>query len=163
PLHPVKVHGDVGHVAGEAHPRAVGRDVDALGDVGAVELQGVLAVLALDDVAAVAGVPHERVVPRPQERHVVAAAAGHQVVAVAPEEGVGAGAADDGVVAGPAVHRQPDHAGGQGGGAHHVVAAERVHHEGVVRPLGALDVHGRLQPGHAETGPAAGHLDGIGV
>ena len=37
---------------------AVGRDVDLLVEVGAVEDHRVDAVLALDDVAAVAGVPH---------------------------------------------------------------------------------------------------------
>ena len=46
----------------EPHPAAVGRDVDVLGDVGAVEQQRVGAGLALDDVAAVARVPDERVV-----------------------------------------------------------------------------------------------------
>ena len=61
-LDAVEIHGDVGDVAGEAHAPAVGRDVDLLVDVGAVEQQRVVAVLALDRVAAVAGVPHERVV-----------------------------------------------------------------------------------------------------
>src|SRR5439155_10232385 len=46
----VHVHGDGGDVAGQAEAAAVGRQVDLLGDVGAVELQGVAAVLALDDV-----------------------------------------------------------------------------------------------------------------
>src|SRR5262249_48330755 len=44
-LDAVEVHGDGGDVAGEAHPVAVGRDVDLLRDVGAVELQGVVAAL----------------------------------------------------------------------------------------------------------------------
>ena len=54
---------------------AVGRDVDVLGDVGAVELQRVGAGLALDDVAAVARVPDERVVAGAEEGNVVAVAA----------------------------------------------------------------------------------------
>ena len=54
----VEVHRDVGHVAGEAHPAAVGADVEDLVDVAAVEQQGVAAGLALERVAAVARVPH---------------------------------------------------------------------------------------------------------
>ena len=61
-LDAVDVHGDVADVAGQPQPAAVGRQVDVLVDVGAVELQRVVAALALDRVAAVAGVPHERVV-----------------------------------------------------------------------------------------------------
>ena len=67
----------------QPHPAAIGRDVDVLGDVGAVEQQRVGAGLALDDVAAVAGVPDERVVAGAEEGRVVAAAADHDVVAVA--------------------------------------------------------------------------------
>ena len=96
---PFEVHRDVGDVAGEAHARAVGGDVDVLVDVGAVEQHRVGAGLALDDVAAVARVPDERVVAGAQQRHVVAAAADDDVVAVAADEDVGAVAAGDGVVA----------------------------------------------------------------
>ena len=74
-LDAVEVHGDVGDVAGEPHAAAVGRDVDLLGDVGAVEQQRVGAGLALDDVAAVAGVPDEGVVAGAEQGGVVAAAA----------------------------------------------------------------------------------------
>ena len=56
-------------------PAAVGRDVDVLGDVGAVEQQRVVAALALDGVAAVARVPDEGVVAGAHQGHVVAAAA----------------------------------------------------------------------------------------
>ena len=90
------------------HPAAIGRDVDVLVDVGAVEQQRVGAGLALDGVAAVAGVPDERVVAGAEKRHVVAAAAGDDVVAVAADQRVGAVAADDGVVAGAAVDRELD-------------------------------------------------------
>ena len=44
---------------------AVGRDVDVLGDVGAVEQQRVVAGLALDRVAAVAGIPLKMSLPAP--------------------------------------------------------------------------------------------------
>ena len=74
---------------------AVGRDVDLLVDVGAVEQQRVEAVLALDRVAAVARVPDERVVAGAEQRRVVAAAADDDVVAVAAEQHVVAVAAGD--------------------------------------------------------------------
>ena len=76
-------------------PPAVGRDVDLLVDVGAVEEHRVGAVLALDGVAAVAGVPDEGVVAGAQEGRVVAAAAVDEVVAVAAEQHVVAVAAGD--------------------------------------------------------------------
>ena len=74
--------------------RAVGREVDLLADVGAVEQHRVGAVLAVDGVAAVAGVPHERVVAGAHEGHVVAASAVDQVVARAADQRVVAVAAD---------------------------------------------------------------------
>ena len=98
-LDAVEVHRDVADVAGEPDAAAVGREVDLLGDVGAVEQQRVGAGLALDGVAAVAGVPDERVVAGAHEGHVVAAAADDQVVA---------GAADEDVVAVAAVEREGD-------------------------------------------------------
>ena len=56
-LDAVEVHRDRGDVAGQPHARAVGRQLDLLADVGAVEVQRVGAALALDDVAAVARDP----------------------------------------------------------------------------------------------------------
>ena len=64
----VEVHDDVGDVAGEAHARAVGGDLDVLADVAAVEVEQVVAALALDGVVAVAGVPLEAVVAAAEER-----------------------------------------------------------------------------------------------
>ena len=83
----VEVHRDVGDVAEEPHPPAVGGDVDALGDVGAVEQHRVAAGLALERVVVVARVPHERVVAGAHQRHVVAVAAVDQVVALAADAG----------------------------------------------------------------------------
>ena len=77
----------------EPDAAAVGRDVDVLVDVGAVEQHRVGAALALDGVAAVAGVPDERVVAVAQQGHVVAAAAVDDVVAVAADQHVVAVAA----------------------------------------------------------------------
>ena len=98
-LDAVEVHRDVADVAGEPDALAVGGDVDLLVDVGAVEEHRVDAGLAFDGVAAVAGVPDERVVAGAHERHVVAGAAVDEVVALA---------ADEDVVAVAAVERQAD-------------------------------------------------------
>ena len=72
---------------------AVGRQVDALVDVGAVEEHRVVAALAFDDVAAVAGVPDERVVAGAEERGVVAPASVDEVVAGGADQHVGVVAA----------------------------------------------------------------------
>ena len=137
-LDAVEIHRDVGDVAREPRAGAVGRDVDLLVDVGAVELQRVGAVLALDGVAAVARIPDEGVVAGAAEQGVVAAAAGDDVVAVAAEQRVGAVAAGDGVVAGAAVDGELDEAGEAVAGGEGVVAAVHVEHE----VLGGADVEG---------------------
>ena len=139
-LDAVEVHGDVGDVAGEPHPAAVGRDVDVLGDVGAVEQQRVGAGLALDDVAAVARVPDEGVVAVAEQGHVVAAAADHGVVAVAADQQVVALAAGDGVVAGAAVDGETDDARRQGGRVDRVVAVAGIDRQAVVGRLRTVDV-----------------------
>ena len=59
------VHRDVAGVAEEPEPASVGGDVDLFGRGCAVEDHRVVAVLALDDVAAVARIPDERVVAGP--------------------------------------------------------------------------------------------------
>src|SRR4051794_8217493 len=105
-LDAVEVHGDGGDVAGEAHARAVGRDVDVLADVRAVELQRVVAGLALDGVAAVAGVPLEGVGAGAELGGVGADVAVDVVVAGPAEQGVGAVAAGDRVIAVAAVDRE---------------------------------------------------------
>ena len=110
-LDAVEVHGDVADVAEQPHPSAIGRDVDVLVGVGAVEHERIGAGLTLDRVAAVARVPDEHVVAVAEQGHVVAATAGDDVVAVAADQRVGALAADDGVVAGAAVDGELDLAG----------------------------------------------------
>ena len=82
----VEVHRDGGDVAGQAHARAVGGDVDVLGGVGAVEAQGVAAALAFDGVAAVARIPLEAVVAGAQQRGVRTDVAVDEVVAGAAEQ-----------------------------------------------------------------------------
>ena len=67
----VEIHDDVGDVAGEPDPAAVGGDLDDLADVAAEEVEQVVAALALDGVVAVAGVPLEAVVAGAEERAVL--------------------------------------------------------------------------------------------
>ena len=95
----VEVHGDIGDVADEAHAPAVGRDVDVLGDVGAVEVEPVQAVLALDGVVAVARIPLEDVVAGAEESDVVARAAVDDIVTAATVKRVGAGQSEQDVSA----------------------------------------------------------------
>ena len=102
-LDAVEVHRDARDVAGQAHARAVGRDVDLLAGIGAVEGQRVLAALPLDGVAAVAGIPLEGVVAGAQLCRVGADVAVDVVVAGAAEQGVGPVAAGDRVIAAAAV------------------------------------------------------------
>ena len=74
--------------------------VNVLGAVAAVDLDGVDAVAALVEVAAVARVPDHLVVAVLAEDLVVAGAAGQDVIAVAAEEQIVAALAQQGVVAG---------------------------------------------------------------
>ena len=120
----VGVHRDVGDVAEQAHALPVGRHVDVLGDVAAVEQQRVGTVLALDHVAAVAGVPLERVVAGAEERPVVTLVAVDDVVADAAEQDVGAVAAAERVVVRAAVDRDADE-GGQVPGRREAVGRHR--------------------------------------
>src|SRR6266516_1278778 len=105
------VHRDAGDVAREPEAGAVRRQVDLLGDVGAVEEQRVGAVLALDDVATVTRIPNEGVVAGTQERDVVAAVPVDRVVPVAAEQCLRTGAAGEIVVSVPAVDRRRDRVG----------------------------------------------------
>ena len=84
----------------EAHAGAVGRDAEDLGAVAAVDLGGVDAVAAFEQVGVVAGVPDHAVVAGLAEHLVVAVAAGQGVVAVAAEEKIIAAAPEQDVVAG---------------------------------------------------------------
>src|SRR5206468_12758495 len=95
-LDAVQIHRDVGNVAGETNAIAVGRDVDGLADVRAVELHRVRAGLTVDDIAAVTGIPDERI---------VAGAECCDIVAAPTDDHVVAGAAIQLVVAGPALQQ----------------------------------------------------------
>ena len=122
----VEVHGDVGDVASEEHPPAVGHDVDVLGDISAEEQHGVESVLTFNGVVAVARIPLEHIVTRAEEGNVVAVVAKDEIVAVAAEKNVGALAAEDNVVARTAVDGQLQDAGWQGRGSDAVVPAKAV-------------------------------------
>ena len=135
----VHIHRDVANVARKAHAPTVRRDVDFLGDVRTVELQRIGPRLALDHIAAVAGIPDERIVVGAEQRHVVAAPAGDRIVAVAAQQMVGALAADDRIVAGSAVDRELEKSGGKSGRIDHVVAVEPVDGQ-IVGSLGVGDV-----------------------
>src|SRR5205814_5589344 len=124
-----EVHRDGGNVAGELHTPMVGRDVDDLADVGAVEQQRVGAGAALDGVAAVTWIPDEGVVAGAEVGRVVAAPADDDVVAVAADQRVIAVAAGDGVVAGAAVEREVNEAGQPIAGGDDVIAGVGVQHE----------------------------------
>ena len=113
--------------------------------------------LALDGVAAVAGVPDERVVAGAHQGHVVAPAADDDVVAVAADQDVVAVAAGDGVVARAAVHGQGDQPGQAVRGGERVVPAVHVHDQ----VLGRADVQGERGGGDAVE-PDAGAVGGDG-
>ena len=89
-LDAVEVHGDVADITEEPDAAAVGRDVHVLTDVRAVEQQCVDTILALDNVAAVARIPDERVVVAAEKSNIIAPPTDHSVVSVAGDEGVGA-------------------------------------------------------------------------
>jgi hypothetical protein len=125
-LDAVEVHDDVADVPGKPHPPTVGRDIDILVDVCAVEHERIGPGLTFDCVAAVAWIPDERVVAVAEQGHVVAAPAGYGVVAVAAEEQVGALASNDGVVAGTTVDREFDPIGTEQRRVDCVVAAKAI-------------------------------------
>ena len=124
PLDAGRVHRDVGLGAEEAEPVPVRRQLDLLGDVGAVETHRVGARLSFDRVAAVARIPDECVVACTHERPVGSSVAVDRVVPVAAEQQVGALAAGDRVVARSAVECQRDCLGGEHRRRQRVVPAE---------------------------------------
>ena len=134
--------------------RAVGGDVELLVDVGAVEEHRVVAGLALDGVAAVAGVPDEGVVAGAHQGHVVAGAADDEVVPLA---------ADEDVLAGSAVEGQGDRVRLESTRVDGVVAREGVDRELVARPIASRDVHRGGQARDRDAGRRARNLDLVGV
>ena len=111
-----------------------------------------MATLALDHVAAIAGVPHKRVVAGAAEQHVVAATADNQVVA---------GATGEDVVAVAAVQRKRNHTRMQHGGVDRVIAGQPIDVKAVVRPFGAGDIHAGGQAGHGRRAARPGDFDGV--
>src|SRR5262249_12078066 len=145
-LHVDEVHGDGADIARERHvPASRGGDVHRLGDVGAVELQRVEAVAAVDRVGAVAGIPRERVVAGAEPGRVAAAAADDEIIAIAADQRVVAVAAGDPVVAGAAVEGEVDQVGETILRRDDVIAATGVEHE----ILGGADVEGERRRGDA--------------
>src|SRR5207248_11206594 len=105
-LHAGRVHRDVALSAEELEAVSVRQQVNLLGSAGTVEDHRVDALLALDDVAAVARIPDEGVFAGAQEREIVAAIAVDRVVAVAAAQRLDAFAAGDRVVSSAAVEAQ---------------------------------------------------------
>src|ERR1044071_5375579 len=91
-LDTAEVHRYVGDIAEQAGTVAIRRNVDLLGDIGAVEQQRICAVLAFDDIAAIARIPLERIVSSAKEGRVAALVAVDEIVSVATDQGVIAGA-----------------------------------------------------------------------
>ena len=150
-LHAVGVHRDVGDVAEEPEPASVRRQVDLLGDVGAVEDHRVGAALALDGVAAVARIPRERVVAGAQERDVAAPVSVDRVVPRAADQRLCSGASGERVVSDSAVDRRRDGVGED--------AVALVDAHGVVAAAG-VDVDLRdVRPVEAEDGRAVTDVD----
>ena len=126
PLDAVGVHRDVARAAEEAEVVSVRGQVDRLRCGGPVEPQRVGAGVALDRVAAVAGIPDERVVTGPELGRVGAAVPVDRVVAVPAEQQLVAWTAGDPVFPGATVEAVGDRLGREAGGRDRVVAAEAV-------------------------------------
>src|SRR5262245_12921701 len=142
----IQIHDNAGDVAGKSDARAVGRDIDLLGDGGAVELHGVEAGLSLDDVVVVARVPDEGVVAGTHLGHVVTVPTIDEVVALA---------ASQRIVAQTAVDDQIDRAGRQAGGVDGVDPCLAIHSQLVLSRDAAGDVDDGLQAVYADAGRAA--------
>src|SRR5436853_160025 len=112
-LHSIHVHCDVGDVAEETKTRTVGRKIDILIYVGAVEYQGVDSTLTFNGIAAIAWVPLDGVVARTGENGVVAAVAVDEVVARATDDYVVAVATTKDVIAVTAIDREGNIEGGK--------------------------------------------------
>ena len=129
------VHGDRAGVAEERHALAVARVGHRVVARPAVELERVVAGLAVHGLAAVARVPDHQVVAVAAQVRIDAGAAGQRVRAGAADERVVAGAAVQDVVAGAARERLAAGAAGD-----RVVAVAAVEHRHVRVGEDAVDV-----------------------
>jgi hypothetical protein len=160
-LDAVEIHRDIGDVAREQCAAAIGRDVDLLGDIGAVELERVGAAAAIDHVAAVARVPDEGVVAVAKRCGIVAAAAIHEIVAVPANQRVVALASGDGVVAGAAVDSEADDRGRESRRIDVVVPATRADRQHVAGGVRTIDVHLLCKPGDRNRCAGTRDVDGV--
>jgi hypothetical protein len=110
-LHSTEIHRHVADVTEQARTGAIGRDIDLLCGVGAVEQQCIGAVAAFDDVTAIARIPLERIVSGAKECDVTALIAVNEIVSVAADQVI-AGAAKDRVIAAAAINRERELPGG---------------------------------------------------
>nr|WP_249779420.1 hypothetical protein [Bradyrhizobium sediminis] len=99
-LDAIDVHRDIADILRQQHALAIGRDRNDLVGARAVEGERIDTSLALDDVAAVSGIPGIPVVAGAEQRHVVARSTGDDVIAIAALDEVAAAAGLDRIVAG---------------------------------------------------------------
>ena len=125
-LDTAEVHRHAADIAKQASAVAVGRDIDLLANIGAVEQQRIGAVLAFDDVAAIARIPLKHVVSGAEQCGVTALITVDEVVSVAANQEVVAGAAKDRVIAAAAINRERELPGREPRRIDGVVAAKRV-------------------------------------
>src|SRR4029077_18599911 len=81
----IDIHHDAADVPDQKRPATVGRQGDILRCAGAVESQGIVTVLSLDDIAAITWIPGEHVAARAEEGRVIPLIAVDVVIAVAAE------------------------------------------------------------------------------
>src|SRR5439155_10657913 len=96
------VQDDVADVAEKSKPRTVGGEVNIFARVGSIEKQGVVSRSALNEVAAVTGIPLERVIAFAKINDVISLVPIYEIVARTAHDQIGRRAADQGVVAGVA-------------------------------------------------------------
>ena len=96
---PISMLNGAGSEPIEAHPGAIGGDREDFRAVAAIDLGGVDARAAFEQIVVVAGIPDHAVVAGLAEQLIVAVAAGQHVIAVAAEQKVEAALAEQRVVA----------------------------------------------------------------
>src|SRR5215212_2592729 len=95
----VDIHRGCGHIAEEPHPLAVGRDVNILAGVRAVDLECIAACLTFDHIIAIARVPNQRVVAVAGDDLVVAGAGADDIVATETDNLISTSGSDDHIIA----------------------------------------------------------------
>ncbi len=155
-----RVHRDIADVAEKPHPAAIGRDVDLLADVRAVEQRACRSRLRPKTVSLPSPGFHTNVSsPSPSEAVSLPRPPTTRSLPAPPISLVGAVAARDRVIAVAAIEREADEAGEPIAGGDDVVAAASVED----KALGGADVESERRRGHAiEADARAVRRDGEG-